>query len=515
MSFATAPLPETLDELRSFAHSLQTELYAKTLHIEKLKMQLAVLRRAQFGRSSEKLDLQIEQMELLLGDLEEGQAQGTAMPAAASASTPSQREKAQPVRHALPEHLPRERVEHEAACTCPACGGSNLTLIGTDEREVLEYVPSHFKVTVHARPKLSCRDCETITQAPLPWLPIERGTPGPALLAHVLVAKYCDHLPLHRQSGIYAREGVELDRSTLAGWVGHMAALLNPLAQSIASHVKSGSTLHADDTPVPVLDPGRGRTKTGRLWVAVRDERTWSSGVPPAVFYRYSPDRKAEHAGALLEGCWGYLHADGYAGFNMLYETSAITGTSPMMEVACWAHVRRKIYEVHEATGSAAARDLLERMAALFKIEAEIRGHSQEERRAARIEHALPLLKALKEAMETALARGSKKSALSQAIRYALTRWPALVRYTEDGRLEMTNNAAERAIRPVAIGRKNWTFAGSDDGGRRAAVMYTLIETAKLNGIDPEAYLRSVITRIASHPMRRLHELLPWNITLQ
>jgi transposase len=194
MSFATAPLPETLDELRSFAHSLQTELYAKTLHIEKLKMQLAVLRRAQFGRSSEKLDLQIEQMELLLGDLEEGQAQGTAMPAAASASTPSQREKAQPVRHALPEHLPRDRVEHEAACTCPACGGSNLTLIGTDEREVLEYVPSHFKVTVHARPKLSCRDCETITQAPLPWLPIERGMPGPALLAHVLVAKYCDYV---------------------------------------------------------------------------------------------------------------------------------------------------------------------------------------------------------------------------------------------------------------------------------------------------------------------------------
>jgi hypothetical protein len=294
-----------------------------------------------------------------------------------------------------------------------------------------------------------------------------------------------------------------------------MAALLNPLAKAIAGHVKSGSALHADDTPVPVLDPGRGRTKTGRLWVAVRDERTWISGVPPAVFYRYSADRKAEHAGALLEGCGGYLHADGYAGFNILYETSVITGKSPMMEVACWAHVRRKIYEVCEATGSAAARDLLEHMAALFKIEADIRGRSREERRAARIEHALPLLAALKVAMESALVRGSKKSALSQAIRYALTRWPALVRYTEDGRLEMTNNAAERAIRPIAIGRKNWTFAGSDDGGRRAAVMYTLIETAKLNGIDPEAYLRSVIARIAAHPMRRLHELLPWNITLQ
>jgi len=515
MSLTTAPLPETFDELRSFAHSLQSELYAKTLHIEKLKMQLAVLRRARFGQSSEKLDLQIEQMELLLGDLEEAQAESIAPQSVpASTSTPSQREKAHPVRRPLPEHLPRERVEHEAACTCPACGGSNLTLIGTDEREVLEYVPSQFKVMVHARPKLACRDCETITQAPLPWLPIERGIPGASLLAHVLVAKYCDHLPLHRQSSIYAREGIELDRSTLADWVGHMAALLTPLSEAIASHVREGSTLHADDTPVPVLDPGRGKTKTGRLWVAVRDERTWASGVPPAMFYRYSPDRKAEQAETLLKNCRGFLHADGYAGFNTLYETSVITGTSRMTEVACWAHVRRKIYEVHEATDSPAAQDLLERMAALFKIEAGIRGRTSEERRAARTELSIPLLTELKAAMETALARGSKKTALSQAIRYALTRWPALMRYTEDGRLEMTNNAAERAIRPVAIGRKNWIFAGSDDGGCRAAIIYTLTETAKFNGIDPEAYLRAVIARTAQHPMRKIHELLPWNITL-
>lgn len=515
MSLTTAPLPETLHELRSFAESLQSELYAKTLHIEKLKMQLAVLRRARFGRSSEKLDLQIEQMELMLGELEESQAESIAAPAVpASTFAVSQREKTQPARRPLPEHLPRERVEHPADCICPACGGTNLTRIGTDEREVLEYVPSHFKVILHARPKMSCRDCETITQAPMPWLPIEKGVPGPALLAHVLVAKFCDHLPLHRQSVIYAREGVELDRSTLADWVGHMAALLNPLAKAIADHVKSGSALHADDTPVPVLDPGRGRTKIGRLWVAVRDERPWGSGVPPAVFYRYSADRKAEHAEALLEGCGGYLHADGYAGFGSLYEPNPITGTSRMTEVACWAHVRRKIFEVHEAHGSAAARDLLERMAALFKIEADIRGRSPEERRALRSEHAVPLLTELRAAMESALARGSKKTALSEAIRYALNRWPALIRYTEDGRLEMTNNAAERAIRPVAVGRKNWMFAGSDEGGRRAAVMYTLIETAKLNGINPEAYLRAVIARIAQHPMRKIHELLPWNVTL-
>lgn len=496
--------------LRRELAARDSELYAKTLHIEKLKLQLAVLRRARFGRSSEKLDLQIEQMELLLGDLEADQPP----PAPADRTPATERTRLQPVRRPLPEHLPRERIAHAAACVCPACGGSNLTCIGTDEREVLEYVPSHFKVLVHARPKLSCRDCQTITQPPLPWLPIERGLPGAGLLAHVLTAKYCDHLPLHRQSVIYARDGVELERSTLAGWVGQMAALLDPLATAIAAHVRQGEALHADDTPVPVLDPGRGRTKTGRLWVAVRDERPWGSGVPPAVFYRYAPDRKAPQAAALLQDCRGYLHADGYAGFNSLYEPDAITGKAQLIEVACWAHVRRKLYEVHVATQSPAAQDLLTRLSALFAIEAGIKGRTPAERQAARAEHAVPLLDELRAAMETAFARGSRKSSLGQALHYALSRWPALLRYTTDGRLDMTNNAAERAIRPIAIGRKNWTFAGSDDGGRRAAVMYTLIETAKLNGLDPEAYLRAVIGRIAQHPIRRIDELLPWEITL-
>ena len=492
-----------------------SELYAKTLHIEKLKLQLAVLRRARFGRSSEKLDFQIEQMEFLLGELEESHAASTAPTVSSTSATLiTPRERAQPMRRALPDHLPRETVVHEASCVCPACGGTDLTRIGTDEREVLEYVPSHFKVIVHERPKLSCRDCETITQPPMPWLPIERGLPGPGLLAHVLTAKYCDHLPLHRQSVIYARDGVEIERSTMAGWVGQMATMLAPLVEAIVCHVRHGEALHADDTPVPVLDPGRGRTKTGRLWVAVRDERPWGSGVPPAVFYRYAPDRKAEQAEALLKDCRGYLHADGYAGFNSLYEPHPITGQARMIEVACWAHVRRKIYDVHVATGSDAANELLGRMAALFAIEADIRGRTADERVIARRERSVPLLGELKVVMELAFARGSKKSALGQAIRYALTRWPALIQYTADGRLGMTNNAAERAIRPVAIGRKNWTFAGSDDGGRRAATMYTLIETAKLNGVDPEAYLRAVIGRIASHPMRRIHELLPWEIKL-
>jgi transposase len=269
---------------------------------------------------------------------------------------------------------------------------------------VLEYVASHFKVIVHVRPKLSCRACETITQPPMPGLPIERGLPGPGLLAHVLVAKYCDHLPLHRQSVIYARDGVEIDRSTMADWVGRMTFLLNPLATAIARHVRSGDTIHADDTPVPVLDPGRGKTKTGRLWVAVRDERPWSSGVPPAAFYRYAPDRKAEQAQALLKDCRGYLHADAYGGFKHLYEPHPVTGQAKLIEVACWAHARRKVYEVHTQTASPAAQLLLNRIAELFALEADIRGRTPEQRLVIRTEWAAPLLARIKTDFESTLA---------------------------------------------------------------------------------------------------------------
>jgi transposase len=515
MTIEAAALPDDPDQLRAMVVALQAELDSKSLHIEKLKAQLALLRRARFGSSSEKLERDIEQLELLIGDLEEGQSQSAVRSHAAAIPAPArEREKAVPVRRALPDHLPRERVEHEAACACPACGGTALTRIGTDEREVLEYVPSHFKVVVHARPKLSCRGCETITQPPMPSLPIERGLPGPGLLAHVLVAKYCDHLPLHRQSVIYARDGVDIDRSTMADWVGQMAFLLEPLAGSIAQHVRRGNVIHADDTPVPVLEPGRGRAKTGRLWVAVRDERPWDSGVPPAVLYRYAPDRRSEQAQALLKDCRGFLHADAYSGFNALYEPDRITGAARLQEVACWAHARRKIYEVHVAAASPAALRLLERIGALFAIEAEIMGQSPDIRLAIRKERSVPLLAELKAEFEATLAKVSGKSALAQALRYALSRWDALTRYTQDGRLEISNNAAERAIRPLALGRKNWLFAGSDSGGERAAVMYTLIETARLNGLDPEAYLRAVIGQIADHPIKRIEELLPWNIKL-
>ena len=524
MSIAVQNLPADPEELRAFAatlqaqySALQAELYAKTLHIEKLKVQLAALRRARFGRSSEKLDREIEQLELLIDDLEEGDAGSEEARQAAESSPAAQtaaRERTQPVRKPLPAHLPRERVEHEAPCACPACGGTHFSVIGTDEREVLEYVPSHFKAVVHVRPKLSCRACETITQPAMPSLPIERGLPGPGLLAHVLVSKYCDHLPLYRQAAIYARDGVEIDRSTMADWVGRMAFLLNPLAEVVARHVRTGEAVHADDTPVPVLEPGRGNTKTGRLWVAVRDERPWGSAVPPAAFYRYAPDRKAQQAQALLQDCRGYLHADAYGGFKPLYEPDPVTGEAQLTEVACWAHARRKIYEVHAATGSPAAQLLLSRIGELFAIEADIRGKTPDERLAARTAQTVPLLAQLKSEFEAALAQVSGKSTLAQALRYALSRWDALKRYTEDGRLDICNNAAERAIRPLAIGRKNWLFAGSDTGGERAAVMYTLIETARMNGLDPEGYLRAVIDRIADHPMKRIDELLPWNIAL-
>ena len=501
----TDSLPDDIEALKAIVlaqfASLQAkneELRAKSYQIEQLKAQLAKLKRMQFGRSSEKLDRAIEQLELLLEDLQEEEGQKAVEQPALAAE-----EKQKPVRRSLPEHLPRETAVHVEACACPKCGGE-LRRLGEDVTEVLEYVPASFKVIRHVRPKFSCRKCEAITQAQMPSLPIERGRPGPGLIAHVLVAKYADHLPLYRQSEIYAREGVELERSTLADWVGRSAALLSPLVETLRKDVMASRVLHGDDTPVPVLAPGTGKTKTGRLWTYVRDETPHGGSCPAAAVYFYSPDRKGEHPAAHLKAFKGTLHADGYAGFNAIFEQKRI------VEAACWAHVRRKFFDVNEANGSPIAKEALERVGALYGVEAEARGRPPDERKQLRQEKSKPRLDALRTWLTATNAKLSQKTQLAAAIRYTLARWLALTRFIEDGRLEIDNNAAERSIRPLALGRKNYLFAGSDTGGERAATIYSLIETAKLNGIDPEAYLRDILARIADHPINRIGELLPW-----
>jgi transposase len=482
--------------------AMRAVLRGRELEIEQLKLTLAKLRRMQFGRRSEQLDERINQLELSIEELEASAVQEAPV---VQAPEPV---KDKPARKPLPPELPREAIVHTPVpehCGCPACGGP-LRPLGEDVSEILEYVPEHFKVIRHIRPKLSCARCAQIVQAPAPSRPIERGIAGPGLLAHILVAKFCDHLPLYRQSQIYAREGIDLDRSTLAGMVGRSAALLTPLAEAIGKHVRSAARIHADDTPIPVLSPGNGKTKTGRLWTYVRDDRPWADATPPAVWFRYSPDRKGERPLAHLRDYHGILQADGYAGFNRLYETGRV------QEVGCWAHVRRPFFELDAVGDSPTAREALGRIQALFAIEAEIRGRPAAERQAIRQARAGPLLKDLHHWFHATLAKLSRKSPLAIAIRYALTRWIALTRYLNDGRLELDNNAAERALRAVALGRKNFLFLGADTGGERAQAIYSLIGTAKLNGLNPEAYLRHVLERIADHPINRIDELLPWNV---
>ena len=486
----------------------QQQLLSHQSEIEHLKLLLAQLRRMQFGRKSEKLERQIEQLELKLEELETAKATRQELITAISEVTSKPSSTTKPVRPFLSEDLPREVKVHEPKLeACPDCGGQ-LRKLGEDVSEVLERVPEHFKVIRHVRPKLSCSSCERIVQSPAPSRPIERGKAGPGLLAHVLVAKYCDHQPLYRQSEIYAREGVELERSTLADWVGGVSRLLTPLVDAIARHVLATGKLHADDIPVPVLAPGNGKTKIGRLWTYVRDDRPAADSAAPAVWFVYSPDRRGEHPRRHLRSFHGYLQADGYSGFHHLYDEGEI------QEAACWAHVRRKFYELHVAHQSPIAAVAIQRIAALYAIETEIRGRPPEERLEIRSTRARPLLESLHAWLETTLTQVSRKSEIAAAIRYALSRWRALLRYLDDGRLEIDNNAAERALRAVALGRKNYLFAGSDTGGERAAALYSLIGTAKLNGYDPEAYLRYVLERVADHPINRINELLPWNTPL-
>ena len=495
-------LEAELDAHRQRMSEQAEELDSRRERIEHLKLMVEKFRHMIFGKKSEKLVLKLEQMEFELEEDETTQAEAEAI---AERVAPTKEAKPRSERKPLPEHLKREEVTHkpDSDC-CPDCGGG-LRHFGDDISEQLEYVPESFKVIRHVRPKFACTGCDRVVEAPAPSRPIERGLAGPSLLAHVIVSKYADHLPLFRQSEIYARQGVELPRSTMAGWVGAASDLLSPLVDAIQKHVLAGRKLHADDTPMPVLAPGNGKTKTGRLWTYVRDERPAGEQTAPAVWFAYSEDRRGEHPRQHLKNFTGALQADAYAGFHHLYGNH-------IYEAACWAHARRKFHDIHLAHASPTTTEALARIGALYAIEDEIRGKPVDLRLSVRQTRARPLLDDLRKWMEKALRSLSSKSETAAAIRYALSRWRSLTRYTEDGLLEVDNSAAERALRAVALGRKNFLFAGSDCGGERAAAMYTLIGSAKLNGLDPELYLRTVLAQIADHPISLIQDLLPWNL---
>ena len=493
MSDAAAPFPDDIDTCHTLLAERDAELHACHLMIEKLKHQLSGHNRHRFGSSSEGLD----QLNLTLEDDEIAAAAEAPKP-----ETPSE-PKNKPKRRPPPEHLPRDDDVISPGDTCAICGG-DLRKLGEDVTEELEYVPGRFRVRRIIRPKCSCRHCEKIHQAPMPSRPIERGRPGPGLLAHVLVSKYADALPLYRQSQIYARDGVDLDRSTLADWVGASARLLEPLADAIGRHVRGGQALFADDTPVKVLAPGHGKTKTARLWAYVRDERPWASEAPPAAWYQFSRDRKGAHPADHLGGYKGWMHADGYSGFNKTLKSGDVK------EVACLAHIRRKLVDVHQSQGSAIAEEAIKRIAGLYAVEKIARGEPPDKRVELRQERSKPILDELETWLAAQLPKISGKSELAKAIRYALTRLKKLRSYLDQGFLEADNNSAERGMRCIALGRKNFLFLGSERGGKSAAIAYTLIETAKLNGIDPQAWLTDVLGRIADHKITRLDDLMPW-----
>ena len=508
MFTAPAPLPDD-------AATLKAVLSAALVEIERLHQLIAGLQRHRFGRRSEKLDdAAVEQgaedLSQALGEQQAG------LEAAAAGLTPpvkppTPRKPAQRNRGALPAHLPRvELIVDIEDKACPCCRNP-LHPIGEDVAEMLDYVPAQLRVKVIRRPRYGCRACEgAVAQAPAPERPITGGLATEALLAHVLISKYSDHLPLYRQSQILARQGITLDRSTLCNWVGRACWWLAPLHEVLLSTVLASPKVFADDTTLPVLDPGRGRTKTGRLWCYAVDNRPWCGPGHPAAAYLYSEDRKATHPVSHLKGFRGVLQVDGYAGFGRLVGADA--DDAPQLAF-CWAHTRRKFFDVHAATQSTIAAEALTRIAALYAIEDEVRGQAAEARRQVRLQRSRPLVEAMHTWFTGQLPRISGRSTLAQAIRYALNHWKGLVLFLEDGRLELDTNTVERAMRPVALGRKNALFAGADSGGRHWAIVASLIQTAKLNGIDPLAWLTDVLEQIVSGRTKRneLHTLLPWN----
>jgi transposase len=505
-----------LEQVQSVLQSSQGEVIHLSAWVEKLKLEIAILKRIRFGKASEKLDTQIEQLELIVDELEAQQGehkQATAVKTGEDDSTAATddsetKTSVKRPRKLLPDHLPRETKAYAAACACPGCGGEQWRVVGETVSETLELVPQRFKVIRHVRQKLSCAACQTMVQAPAPSRPLAKSPLGASVIAHVLVGKYVDHLPLNRQSEIYERQGVELARSTLSDMVGGASALLSSLVDALRRYVFSANKLHCDDTPVNVLQPGRTTIKVGRLWGYARDDRASNDHEPPAVWFAYTPDRKGIHPQTHLKGFKGIVQADAYAGYDKVYEKEQIT------EAACWAHARRKFYDLAQATGSPVAQEALQTIAKLYAIEQSCRGQEADQRRQLRQEQALPILHNYEHWLKAALASTSHKLPLGNAILYSLKQWTALTEYANDGRIEMDNNTIERQIRPIALGKKNWLFAGSDNGGERAAAMYSLLNSAKLNGIDPEAYMRHVLERIADHKINAIDQLLPWNVRL-
>jgi transposase len=486
-----------------------------------LQLRLAVekMRRELYGQRSERGARLLDQMELELEEIEattseDGLAAERAV-AQTGATAPASRRKG-PSRRPLPDHLPRERVLVPGPTSCACCGSTRLAKLGEDVTETLEMVPRSWKVVQHVREKFTCRACEAISQAPAPFHVLPRGFAGPNLLAAVLFEKYGQHQPLNRQAERYAREGVPVSLSTLADQVGGCAALLRPLYERIRAHVLVGERVHADDTPVPVL--AKGKTAIGRAWVYVRDDGPFGGPDPPAALFHFSPDRAGEHAERHLEGFGGILQADAFAGFNRLYAPARRPG--PLAEAACWSHARRKFFVLADVAAKARGRlpvvaplalEAVERIDAIFTVEREINGLDAARRLGMRRERSAALVGDLEAWMRAERARLSRHADVAKAMDYMLKRWPAFARFLHDGRVCLTNNAAERALRGIALGRKAWLFAGSDRGGERAAVMYSLIGTARLNDVDPQAWLANVLARINEHPARDLDALLPWN----
>jgi transposase len=490
--------------------------------IAHLKLQIAKLNRERFGPHAERAARLLDQMELQLEELE---ASATADEldaeiAAAKTTTVAAFTRQRPARKPFPEHLPRERVIVPGPSACLCCGGTRLSKLGEDITETLEVVPRQWKVIQHVREKFTCRDCEKISQAPAPFHVIPRGWAGPSLLAMIAFEKFGQHQPLNRQAERYAKEGVPLSLSTLADQVGAVCTVMQPVFERIEAHVLAADRLHGDDTTVPVL--AKGKTDTGRCWTYVRDDRPFGGPAPPAAVFYYSRDRRGEHPQRHLARWSGVLQADAYGGYDALYRGGRSPGD--IRQALCWAHGRRKVFELadiaqaaqRKARGKTAvlspiALEAVRRIDALFDIERAINGKPAADRLAVRQEQSAPLIAELGTWMRDQRAKLSRHDPVAKALDYMLTRWPAFSRFLSDGRTCMTNNAAERALRGIALGRKSWLFCGSDRGGQRAAVMYSLIVTAKMNDVDPQAWLADVLARIAAHPAQQIDELLPWN----